>query len=85
MAAPTHFSSGVDIDAGAILEGRVSLDEVGRQIRDRVLATAGGWRQASEAMGRAGMPAGIGPALIRPRGAAAARPSARRATARWRW
>lgn len=41
----------MDIDAGAILEGRATLDEVGTQIHDLVLALADGRRTASEQLG----------------------------------
>jgi altronate dehydratase large subunit len=41
----------MDLDAGRILEGRATLDEVGREIVDRVLATAGGEPTASERLG----------------------------------
>jgi altronate hydrolase len=38
----------MDIDAGAILEGRASLDEVGAQIRDLVVGLGQGHRTKSE-------------------------------------
>lgn len=41
----------MDVDAGRILEGRATLDEVGREIFDRVLAVAAGRPTASEALG----------------------------------
>ena len=41
----------MDIDAGRILEGRATLVEVGREIFDRVLATAGGQPTVSEQLG----------------------------------
>ncbi|ADG10305.1 UxaA family hydrolase [Caulobacter segnis] len=41
----------MDIDAGRIMEGRGSLDEVGDEIFDLVLAVAGGERTVSEALG----------------------------------
>jgi altronate hydrolase len=41
----------MDIDAGAILEGRASLDQVGQQIYDLVMAVGEGQRTCSEALG----------------------------------
>ena len=41
----------VDVDAGRILEGRGTLDEVGREIFTRVQAVASGERTASEGLG----------------------------------
>jgi len=41
----------MDIDAGRILEGRATLDEVGREIFQRVLEVAGGKPTASERLG----------------------------------
>ena len=41
----------MDLDAGRILEGRATLDEVGQEIVDRVLRVASGERTASEAIG----------------------------------
>lgn len=41
----------MDIDAGRILEGRATLDEVGREIVDLVARTAGGEPTKSEALG----------------------------------
>ena len=41
----------MDIDAGRILEGRASLDDVGAEIVDRVLAVADGARTCSEELG----------------------------------
>lgn len=41
----------MDVNAGDIIEGRRSIDEVGREIRDLVLAVAGGRQTASEALG----------------------------------
>jgi altronate hydrolase len=41
----------MDIDAGAILEGRASLDQVGQQIYDLVVAVGEGQRTCSEALG----------------------------------
>lgn len=45
------LSGDMDVDAGRILEGRGTLDEVGQEIFDRVLAVAGGARTVSEALG----------------------------------
>ena len=41
----------MDVNAGDIIEGLRSIDEVGREIRDLVLAVAGGQETASEALG----------------------------------
>ncbi|MFH1923040.1 MAG: UxaA family hydrolase [Planctomycetota bacterium] len=45
------LSDDMDVDAGRILEGRGTLDEVGREICDLALATAGGRKTASERLG----------------------------------
>ncbi|NQT38163.1 MAG: UxaA family hydrolase [Planctomycetes bacterium] len=45
------LSDDMDIDAGRILAGNASLDEVGREIHDRVLDVAGGQKTASERLG----------------------------------
>lgn len=41
----------MDVNAGDIIEGIRSIDEVGQEIRDQVLAVAGGQQTKSEAMG----------------------------------
>lgn len=41
----------MDVDAGRILEGRASLDEVGTEIRDLVVSLAQGGRTKSEELG----------------------------------
>jgi altronate hydrolase len=41
----------MDVDAGRILEGRATLDQVGREIRDLVLEVAAGRPTASERLG----------------------------------
>ncbi|KQW80792.1 UxaA family hydrolase [Brevundimonas sp. Root1279] len=46
-----RMSEDMDVDAGRILEGRASLDEVGAEIVDLVEAVAAGQRTCSEAMG----------------------------------
>ena len=46
-----RMSGDMDIDAGAILEGRASLEAVGQQIVESVVAVAGGERTCSEALG----------------------------------
>jgi altronate hydrolase len=46
-----RMSEDMDVDAGRILEGRGTLDEVGREIYARVRAAASGARTASEALG----------------------------------
>lgn len=45
------MSDDMDVDSGAILEGRGNLDDVGKQIRDLVAAVAGGYQTRSEALG----------------------------------
>ena len=46
-----RLSDDMDVDAGRILEGRADLDEVGREVRDLVLAVADGQKSRSEALG----------------------------------
>ena len=46
-----RMSEDMDVDAGRILEGKGSLDEVGTEIYDLVVAVAGGTRTVSEALG----------------------------------
>jgi altronate hydrolase len=46
-----RLTDDMDIDAGRILEGRASLDEVGEEIYEAVLALARGRRSKSEALG----------------------------------
>ena len=46
-----RMSEDMDIDAGRILEGRASLDEVGQEILDLVAAVGAGQRTCSEALG----------------------------------
>ena len=41
----------MDVDAGRILEGRATLDEVGHEIYDLILAVANGTKTKSEALG----------------------------------
>jgi altronate dehydratase large subunit len=41
----------MDVNAGDIIEGRRSIDQVGREIRDLVLAVAGGQQTKSEELG----------------------------------
>ena len=45
------LSGDMDVDAGRIMEGRGTLDEVGDEIFDLILAVAGGQRTVSEALG----------------------------------
>ena len=45
------LSGDMDVDAGRVMEGRGTLDEVGSEIYDLVLAVAGGERTVSEALG----------------------------------
>jgi altronate dehydratase large subunit len=46
-----RMADDMDIDAGRIIEGRATLDEVGREIRDLVLGLADGARTKSEELG----------------------------------
>lgn len=46
-----RLADDMDVDAGRILQGRADLDQVGREIRDLVLAVAAGARTRSEALG----------------------------------
>jgi altronate hydrolase len=46
-----RMSEDMDVDAGRILEGRASLDEVGMEILDLALAVARGAPTCSEALG----------------------------------
>jgi len=46
-----RLAGDMDIDAGAILEGRATLDQVGQQIYQRVLDVAAGAQTASERLG----------------------------------
>jgi altronate hydrolase len=41
----------MDVDAGRILEGRGTLDEVGKEVFDLVIETAAGKQTASESLG----------------------------------
>lgn len=46
-----RLSDDMDVNAGRILEGRATLDEVGREVYERVLETASGKQTASESLG----------------------------------
>ena len=46
-----RLSEDMDVNAGRILEGAATLDEVGTEIYERVLSVAGGAQTASEALG----------------------------------
>ena len=46
-----RMADDMDVDAGRILEGAASLDEVGTEIRDLVLGLAAGGRTRSEDLG----------------------------------
>ncbi len=46
-----RMADDMDVDAGRILEGKATLDEVGREIRDVVLGLADGQRTNSEELG----------------------------------
>ncbi len=47
----TRMSEDMDVDAGRILDGKATLDEVGGEIFDQVVAVAGGATTRSEALG----------------------------------
>jgi len=46
-----HLAADMDVNAGRILEGEATLDEVGDEIYQLVLAVAGGHRTVSEVLG----------------------------------
>jgi len=46
-----NLTEDMDVDAGRILEGRGTLDEVGRELLEKVLQTAAGDPTASESLG----------------------------------
>lgn len=46
-----RMSDDMDVDAGRILEGRATLDEVGREIHDLILRVANGEKTKSEDLG----------------------------------
>ena len=46
-----NLSGDMDVDAGRILEGRATLDEVGREVFDATVAVAAGAASKSEALG----------------------------------
>jgi len=46
-----RLAEDMDINAGAVLEGTMTLEQVGQQIYDRVIATAAGQPTASEDLG----------------------------------
>jgi altronate hydrolase len=46
-----RMSEDMDVDAGRILEGHASLDEVGQEIRDLVVSLGQGGRTKSEELG----------------------------------
>ena len=46
-----RLSEDMDVDAGRILEGRATLDEVGAEIADRIQQVAAGALSKSEALG----------------------------------
>ena len=46
-----RLSDDMDVDAGRILEGRATLDEVGKEIFDLILRVAAGEPTKSEALG----------------------------------
>jgi len=46
-----RLSEDMDVNAGRILAGEATLEEVGREIYDRILRVAAGERTASEALG----------------------------------
>lgn len=46
-----HMADDMDVNAGTILDGTETVEQVGRRIFDMVLAVAGGWKPASERLG----------------------------------
>ncbi len=46
-----HLSDDMDINAGIILEGRVTVDDIGQEIFQQVIAVASGEETVSEALG----------------------------------
>jgi len=46
-----RLSEDMDVNAGRILDGSASLEQVGQEIFDLVLASAGGQQTKSEALG----------------------------------
>ena len=46
-----HLEGDMDVDAGRILEGRGSLDDVGREVFEKTVAVANGRRSKSEMLG----------------------------------
>jgi len=46
-----RMADDMDVDAGRILEGRASLDEIGREVYELILHVAGGQLTKSEALG----------------------------------
>jgi altronate dehydratase large subunit len=46
-----HMADDMDIDAGRILDGEATLDQVGEEIHDLVVAISGGRRSKSEELG----------------------------------
>ncbi len=46
-----NLAEDMDVNAGDIIEGKRSIEEVGREIRDLVVAVAGGALTKSEALG----------------------------------
>jgi len=46
-----RMSDDMDVDAGRILEGRASLDDIGREVYDLILAVAEGGKTKSEELG----------------------------------
>src|SRR5258707_10666359 len=41
----------MDVDAGRLLDGEATLDDIGREIHDQILAVAAGQKTRSEALG----------------------------------
>jgi altronate hydrolase len=46
-----RMSDDMDVDAGRILEGRASLDDIGREVYDLIQAVAAGEKTKSEELG----------------------------------
>ncbi|MEK9723961.1 MAG: altronate dehydratase, partial [Rhodospirillaceae bacterium] len=47
----THMTSDMDINCGPVIDGDMTLDEMGEAIFERILAVASGEKSKSEALG----------------------------------
>ncbi|MGH3387417.1 MAG: hypothetical protein ACRDOO_00895, partial [Actinomadura sp.] len=53
-AMARHMAGDIDLDCGAVIDGEVSLDEMGEQVLDLVVRVASGAESASETLGLGG-------------------------------